>query len=593
MPTLSGSLNVTGSVNVTGSFTLNGNIITSGSITSNGSTVVTAVSTGSFAVTGSNTFNGNQIITGSLTVTGSTIITGSLTVSGSGTLTNIGPFVQTGATQMTGPLNQSGSLKIGYSGSNYSTFQVSKNIFNYDDVFMTSGTDGQSHSDFIYIQTQPTATSNLIGISTQGKIDIYADKAAFRSNAAGGSRVEITGSLNVAGGVTASLQGTASYAAVNLQQVTNLGSTTTNNINVNSVSVWDSAQSEYINIGTTDGGLRVSGSDISLTAQADNITFGQIGLRLVTIGASFVTGSKQYELPNQSGTVALTTGSIFGTASYADRSGVANKLKTANIAGGGTFYPLIGSNYTGDVDVYAISSPNYKYDLGINQLVVSSISASFTGSLRGTGSYALQALSASYAPGSSAFPYTGNALISGSLAVSGSLTLPTIPDVSTGYINMLSYGGIRIRDNDFYEMKLTVDNPSGNSSAVSPGFMVMSGVGGYGINTTVASSTLGETESTINFSGPANSRIQSSQQLILSGSSSKLILSGSTANITGSFNVKGNTTISGSTTIDTILTLTPRTTTPTGIASGSIIVSGSATGIKPYFWNGATWTAMF
>jgi phage baseplate assembly protein gpV len=114
---------------------------------------------------------------------------------------------------------------------------------------------------------------------------------------------------------------------------------------------------------------------------------------------------------------------------------------------------------------------------------------------------------------------TGSAIISGSLGVTGSLTLSTIPDINTGYINMLSYGGIRIADNDFYEMKLTVDNPSGDSSAVSPGFMIINGVGGYGMNIMVASSTSGETESTINFYGPANSRIQSSQQLILSGSS--------------------------------------------------------------------------
>jgi hypothetical protein len=57
--------------------------------------------------------------------------------------------------------------------------------------------------------------------------------------------------------------------------------------------------------------------------------------------------------------------------------------------------------------------------------------------------------------------------------------------------------------------------------------------------------------------------------------------------------ISSSLSVSGSTTIDNILTLVPRTTTPTGIASGSIIVSGSATGIKPYFWNGLVWTALF
>lgn len=139
-----------------------------------------------------------------------------------------------------------------------------------------------------------------------------------------------SGSVNSQGGFTGSLQGTASYATINLQQVTDLGSTTTNDINVNSVGVWDSVNSEHINIGTTDGGILISGSSFLLTAQADIISFGQIGTRQVTIGAGLVTGTKQYELPNQSGTVALTTGSIFGTASWAAQALTASYLNTLN-----------------------------------------------------------------------------------------------------------------------------------------------------------------------------------------------------------------------------------------------------------------------
>ena len=59
----------------------------------------------------------------------------------------------------------------------------------------------------------------------------------------------------------------------------------------------------------------------------------------------------------------------------------------------------------------------------INVNLTGSFTGSFSGSFNGTGSYATQALSASYAPGgSSTFPYTGNAVISGSLQVSGSIT---------------------------------------------------------------------------------------------------------------------------------------------------------------------------
>jgi hypothetical protein len=60
---------------------------------------------------------------------------------------------------------------------------------------------------------------------------------------------------------------------------------------------------------------------------------------------------------------------------------------------------------------------------------VSGSSATITGSLFGTASYATQALSASfatsasYAPSTPAFPYTGSALITGSVIITGSLTV--------------------------------------------------------------------------------------------------------------------------------------------------------------------------
>jgi hypothetical protein len=62
----------------------------------------------------------------------------------------------------------------------------------------------------------------------------------------------------------------------------------------------------------------------------------------------------------------------------------------------------------------------------------------------------------------------------------------------------------------------------------------------------------------------------------LTGSSSLI----GTRTITGSLNV------TGSTTLDNLLVLVPRTTTPTGQPTGSIIMSGSAAGVKPYYFNG-------
>jgi len=129
---------------------------------------------------------------------------------------------------------------------------------------------------------------------------------------------------------TASHAATASYATINLQQVTDLGSTTTNDISANTLNVWEGNTLEYVNIGTTDGGLRVSSSQFVFNVQNDNISFGSASLRYVTIGTGNVTGTKQYELPNQSGTVALTTGSIFGTASWASQAVTASYLNILN-----------------------------------------------------------------------------------------------------------------------------------------------------------------------------------------------------------------------------------------------------------------------
>jgi len=73
----------------------------------------------------------------------------------------------------------------------------------------------------------------------------------------------------------------------------------------------------------------------------------------------------------------------------------------------------------------------------LTNVTASSYTGSFTGSLFGTSSYATQALSASYAPGGDAFPYTGSAEITGSLIVRGATIVQdgAIGIVSTGTTN--------------------------------------------------------------------------------------------------------------------------------------------------------------
>jgi hypothetical protein len=73
----------------------------------------------------------------------------------------------------------------------------------------------------------------------------------------------------------------------------------------------------------------------------------------------------------------------------------------------------------------------------LSNVTASSYTGSFTGSLFGTSSFATQALSASYAPGGAAFPYTGSAEITGSLTVRGASLVQdgSLGVVSTGTTN--------------------------------------------------------------------------------------------------------------------------------------------------------------
>jgi len=82
-----------------------------------------------------------------------------------------------------------------------------------------------------------------------------------------------------------------------------------------------------------------------------------------------------------------------------------------------------GSLTSGDLLVYSSSVwINTKQLTGSYGLTGSLTATSFTGSLLGTASYATQALSASWAPSvaSNPFPFTGSAIISGSLVITGS-----------------------------------------------------------------------------------------------------------------------------------------------------------------------------
>ena len=81
-----------------------------------------------------------------------------------------------------------------------------------------------------------------------------------------------------------------------------------------------------------------------------------------------------------------------------------------------------------------------------------------------------------------------------------------------------------------------------------------------------------------------------------------VLLSGSTViqndmTVTGSIEVSGSSNFTGNISgsniqLSNILTLEPLSTLPNSAPSGSIAASGSGVNLKPYFWNGNSWTSL-
>jgi hypothetical protein len=97
--------------------------------------------------------------------------------------------------------------------------------------------------------------------------------------------------------------------------------------------------------------------------------------------------------------------------------------------------------------------PNWKKvivsgsDASLNSLNVttyisaSSFNGSHTGSLLGTASYAINALTASYVANASSFPYTGSAIITGSLGVTGSVSITGSGTILSANVDTIVFTG--------------------------------------------------------------------------------------------------------------------------------------------------------
>ena len=207
----------------------------------------THIFTGSVIVTGSLSVNGSRVITSNQTSSMS-VLTSSYAVSASYALnasllngTGSTVFATTGSNQFNGNQTITGSLIQGLEGNiatgenSHAEGSITKAIGNYSHA---EGDNTQAKGDYSHAEGQETIASGSYshaeGYQTialanhqhvQGQYNAVSSVlSAFiigngpddnnRSNLihAAGNQVEITGSLNVNGGITGSLLGTASYA---------------------------------------------------------------------------------------------------------------------------------------------------------------------------------------------------------------------------------------------------------------------------------------------------------------------------------------------------------------------------------------------
>jgi len=92
-----------------------------------------------------------------------------------------------------------------------------------------------------------------------------------------------------------------------LNDVLLVGNTSLQNANIGALGLWDSVNSNYITIGTTDQGITFNVPSVGeiFLAQNDVISFGYGALASIT--NNLLTASRIFQLPNASGTIALTS----------------------------------------------------------------------------------------------------------------------------------------------------------------------------------------------------------------------------------------------------------------------------------------------
>ena len=233
----------------------------------------------------------------------------------------------------------------------------------------------------------------------------------------------------------------------------------------------------------------------------------------ITDSLIFNTGSNQAITGSLNITGGIT-GSLLGTSSYATQALSASYAQ---------IFPFTGS---------AVISGSLTTTGSINS------TGGITGSLQGTASYATQALSASWAPSvaSNPFPFTGSAIISGSLEVTGSVAIGNgdITVSSPSVTNKISVTDGSMK-NEMKKTSIQIVNPQGPNT-YSLGSFVYDPVSSPFFPTSNAIYSGGTTDLLISSQQKLNieaTSVEITGSLVTSGSNSGVALTSSNSGVAG------------------------------------------------------------
>ena len=443
-----------------------------------------SVNTSSFATTGSNVFRGNQTLTGSFNQTGSMNVIGN-PGDPSATIARFGD-PNYGVVDITdnGQLTVTNALRV-------------TSIQNWNTVGSSNITVNNTLGD-VYMQPKVATGSVILGRNQSSKI-------------------QITGSL-LSPSITGSLEGTASYATQAL------------------------SASYATNALTASFALNGGGGSINTGS------FAITGSNQFS-GSQEITGALKVVLYDQPYDSYFTFAEFNAANDPAIQFNTNTKVEGGNLSVSGD----IKGNFITDKDG---SNPlTISGSQGISVSGSLSVSNGITGSLEGTASYATNALTASFAlnggGGGSAFPYTGSAVITGSLKVIGDSTM-------TGSIN-ISGSIFMVNGSDLVTHHIKAAGSNGLELLANNGAIIASMGAGGGTQANFTGSL-----SSTTFSSPSiTGSLQGTASYAVNALTASFALNGGSGG--AAFPYTGSAVITGSLTVigDSIIT-------------GSLTLSGSA-----------------